>query len=198
MATDDKMLRLFAAVSLPDPVIDRLLLLRRDLSGVRWRERDTFHLTLAFFGELTHEQARDLDELLAEINAAPFEVELEGVGWFGRRDPSAVWAGVASNEPLTRLATACARVGTALGLEPQNRRYRPHVTLGYCHGADIAEIGAYQNALREFRTGSFIVDQFELYSSHRTRGQNRYEEEATYPLWASSDQTVAGANPARQ
>lgn len=182
MATDDNMLRLFAAVSLTDPVIDRLLLLRRDLSGVRWRERDALHLTLAFFGELTHERARDLDNLLAEVKASPLEVELEGVGWFGRRDPSAVWAGVASNEPLTRLARACVRAGAALGLEQQHGRYRPHVTLGYCHGADIAEIGAYQNALRGFRTAPILIEQFELYSSHRTRGQNRYEEEATYPL----------------
>lgn len=175
-------LRLFSAILVPPSLGERLLLLRRDLPGVRWREQESFHITLAFFGEVEHETARELDELLAAHTSPPLSLRLEGIGWFGRKEPTAIWAGVAANEGLNRLAAMCERAARHLGLDMPRRKYSPHVTLGYCAGAELAEIGAYQNAMRDFRTEAFEVQQFELYSSHRTGGQNRYDEEATYPL----------------
>lgn len=175
-------LRLFAAISLPDEVADRLELLQRDIHGTQWREREALHLTLAFYGDVSVPTAKELDELIAQIRLAPFELSLAGVGWFGRKEPTALWADVKPSEPLLKLASRCERAGRSLGLELPSRTYRPHVTLAYCGGTSVQEAAAYQNEMRGFRTEAFTVEQFELYSSHRTRGQNRYDEEATYPL----------------
>ena len=177
-------LRLFAAISIPADVAARLEMLQRDIRGARWRERDALHLTLAFFGDVSVPTARELDELLAQVRQAPFEVALEGVGWFGRKEPTAIWADVAVSEPLIKLAKCCEQAGRSLGLEQPRRPFRPHVTLAYCNGTGLHEAAAFQHEMREFRTETFAVSQFELYSSHRTRGQNRYDEEATYPLLA--------------
>lgn len=176
------LLRLFTAISLPDDVLDRLTTLERDLYGASWRDRDGLHLTLAFYGDLDHAAARELDTELAGVRAAPLTLSLDGIGWFGRKEPTSVWAGVAPNPDLQRLAHACERAGRRLGIDIQPRTYRPHVTLAYCRGTSLTEVGAYQNAMREFRTDAFEVSQFELYSSHQTKSQNRYDEEATYPL----------------
>ncbi len=175
-------LRLFTAVSLPDDIAERLEMLQCDVPGAQWRERDNLHLTLAFFGDVGVPIARELDEQLAEIHASRFEVSLESVGWFGRKAPTALWAGVAENKELRLLARRCEMVGRSLGLDMPRRPYKPHVTLAYCNGASLEAASAFQHAMREFRTEPFSVAQFELYSSRRTRGQNRYEEEATYPL----------------
>ncbi len=176
------LLRLFTAISLPDEVLDRLIMLEGDLYGASWRDRDALHLTLAFYGDLDHAAARELDAELAVIRAAPLTLSLDGIGWFGRREPTAVWAGVAPNAELRQLAHACERAGRRLGIDMPRRPYRPHVTLAYCRGTSLTEVGAYQNGMREFRTEPFEVSQFELYSSHPTKSQNRYDEEATYPL----------------
>ncbi len=176
------LLRLFTAISLPDEVLDRLTMLEGDLYGASWRDRDALHLTLAFYGDLDHAAARELDTELAAIRAAPLTLSLDGIGWFGRREPTAVWAGVAPNAELGQLAHACERAGRRLGIDMPRRPYRPHVTLAYCRGTSLTEVGAYQNEMREFRTEPFEVSQFELYSSHQTKSQNRYDEEATYPL----------------
>lgn len=175
-------LRLFAAIALPEDMLDRLDLLQRDIHGAQWRERDALHLTLTFFGDVSVPVARELDEMIAQIRSAPFDLALEGVGWFGRKEPTALWAGVAPSEPLVKLAHRCERAGRSLGLDLPGRTYRPHVTLAYCAGTSLREAAGYQHEMREFRTEPFTVEQFELYSSHRTRGQNRYDEEATYPL----------------
>lgn len=178
-------LRLFAALSIPDEIADRLLLLRRDIRGARWRDREAYHLTLAFFGEVSHERAAELDNELTLISARPLTLRLEGVGWFGRREPSALWAGVANDAALNRLASDCELAGRRVGIEIPKRAYLPHVTLAYCSGTSLEAAGMFQAALGDFRTESFEVEQFELYSSNRTRGQNRYDEEATYPLMLS-------------
>lgn len=177
-------LRLFAAISIPDDVAARLEILQRDIHGAYWRERDALHLTLAFFGDVSIPVARELDDLLAQLRYAPFDIALDGVGWFGRKEPTAIWADVAESEPLAKLARDCERIGRSLGIELPRRQFRPHVTLAYCNGTSLKEAAAFQHEMRVFRTEPFTVPQFELYSSHRTRGQNRYDEEATYPLWA--------------
>ena len=45
-------LRLFAALSIPDHVAERLLPLMKGIGGANWRPRENLHLTLRFFGEL--------------------------------------------------------------------------------------------------------------------------------------------------
>ena len=169
-------LRLFAALSLPEEVLDRLDMLQRDLPGAAWRERENLHLTLAYFGDVHESAARELDTELASLAHAPFELALQGAGYFGRREPTALWVGVAANPALERLASNIARVARSLGVDIESRTFKPHVTLAYCKGARLQDAATFQHGLAEFRTEPFWVDQFELYSSRRTKAQNRYVE----------------------
>src|SRR5579875_538710 len=126
------MIRLFAALPVPHEIAESLTRRQRGLPGARWRPTDAFHITLRFFGDVSETVAADLDSALAAVSGEPFDVCLQGAGAFGERDHMrAVWAGVGHSEPLRRLAARCETAARRAGLKPENRAYRPHVTLAY-------------------------------------------------------------------
>ena len=176
------MYRLFAALPVPEDLHDGLIDTQTDLPGASWRPAENFHITLRFFGDVTHARARDLDELLAGISCAPFEISLEGMGWFGRREPSAVWARVRENDALRSLSAQCERVARQLGLDPDRRPFTPHVTLAYLHGTSLAAARAWIERHHAYRSGPFWAEGFHLYSSHTGKGPSRYVAEADYVL----------------
>ena len=56
------MLRLFAALAVPDFAAERLVHAQSGLDGARWRPPDSLHVTLRFFGGLDNRQiARQLN-----------------------------------------------------------------------------------------------------------------------------------------
>jgi 2'-5' RNA ligase len=175
-------LRLFLAIPLPEAAIERLITLESDVPGASWRLPEHFHLTLGFFGDINEALARDLDSELGRIVAAPFEIALAGAGSFGGREPNALWAGVDAPPDLARLAAACESAARRLGLPPQAQRFKPHVTLAYCHGTSDVDVAQFLQDASTFRTDRFWVDHFCMYSSRATRAGSRYVEEAVYPL----------------
>ena len=181
------MLRLFAALPVPRDVWGTLEVAQKGLEGASWRPLENFHVTLRFFGELDHRTAAALDEELAAIDAPQIELVAQDVGWFGRREPFSVWAGVsgvteADTDALSRLARRCERAALRIGLPPEARPFRPHITLAYLHHTPLDAVGAYARRLSGFRAGPFWADRFHLYSSQQTRGPTRYLAEADYPL----------------
>jgi 2'-5' RNA ligase len=177
------MYRLFAALPVPEDLWGGLAALQTNLPGASWRPEENFHITLRFFGDLSHSQARDLDELLAEIRCAPFEISMEGAGWFGRREPSAVWARVRENDALRSLSAQCERAARRLGLAPDKRPFNPHVTLAYLHEATLEDTRKWVETHQAYRSDRFTADSFHLYSSHSAKGRpSRYEAEADYVL----------------
>jgi 2'-5' RNA ligase len=175
-------LRLFAAIPIPDEIADRLEPLQRDVHGASWRPRENFHITLRFFGEINEAVARDLDLELARIAEHPFEIRLKGMGSFGGREPTALWAGVEAPEALARLSAGCERAARRVGLAQEKKNFTPHVTLAYCHGTTDHDAAAFQERVGAFATDLFWVDHFVLFSSVQTRRASAYVEEAVYPL----------------
>ncbi|MEQ9504798.1 MAG: RNA 2',3'-cyclic phosphodiesterase [Hyphomonas sp.] len=177
------MLRLFAALPVPPEITRPLLSLQKDLPGASWRPEENFHITLCFFGDLSHSAARDLDELLAEIEAPAFDLAIEGAGWFGRREPTAVWARVRGSDELRGLASACARAARRLGVQLGRDPYTPHITLAYCHGTPLEDARAWSERHQSHRSDTWQAGGFHLYSSHaRSAGASRYVPEADYPF----------------
>lgn len=179
----DKMLRLFAALPIRPDIADHLVPLQKGVSGASWRPPVNFHITLRFFGDIDRHLAYDLDAALGEIEAPQMKLSLAGAGWFGRREPTTLWAGVAYHEPLATLAGACERAARRLGLPAEKRKFQPHVTLAYCHGTLLEEAARFADKNVEFSTPEFWADRFHLYSSHMGRGPSKYVAEADYPLF---------------
>jgi 2'-5' RNA ligase len=177
------MIRLFAAVAIPQDIARGLLGRQQGVDAARWRPPEALHVTLRFFGDLREDVARDLDAELSALAARPFEIVLSGAGSFADGDDiHAVWAGVEESQPLRHLARACETAARRVGLRAETRRYRPHVTLAHMRYPDPAEVGAWIQANNLLKSPGVWVDRFGLYSSHRTKEGSAYRLEADYPL----------------
>lgn len=175
--------RLFAALPVPDTVADRLLPLRSDLFGARWRQREHFHVTLQFFGTVDIEIAEEIASALERVQAPAMELQVEGVGWFGRKEPHLVYARIAENPVLAQLASHCQRVANRLGLKTDAKPFRPHITLAYCNQTPLTDVMAWSEAFQPLRTVPFTADTFHLYESFTgARRQSRYQIQASYRL----------------
>lgn len=176
------MLRLFAALPVPDEIADALTPLQKRLTAASWRPRENFHVTLRFFGDVSRDMAAALDEEIAQIEAPQLPLLVDGTGWFGRREPHNVYARIRPTEALTALAGACERAARRLGLPADKRRFTPHITLAYLHGAPLNAVQAWTETHQELRAGPFTADRFHLYSSHFGKGPSVYREESEYVL----------------
>lgn len=177
------MIRLFAALQIPDDVARDLKRRQQGLPGARWRPPEALHVTLRFFGEMSERKASDLDAELARIAESPLEIVLEGAGAFseGGRQTS-VWAGVAENPALRRLAEKCEAAARRSGLEPDRRTYRPHVTLAYLRRADERRVAAWIQNHNLLKSPPIRITWFGLWSSWLSQDGSRYELEQEYPL----------------
>ena len=177
------MIRLFAALALPPDIGTVLQSRQTGLDGAKWRPIEAFHVTLRFYGEMPEDVARDLDAVLVEVAKPSFEIRLEGAGAFSEGEGvHAVWAGVADNPALNRLAKACEMAGRHVGLKADPRRYRPHVTLAYLRRAAPASVAAWVETHSRLQSPSIAISSFGLYSSRQTHEGSRYHLEAEYPL----------------
>jgi len=178
-------LRVFAALPVPDEIAERVLPLMKGVPGAKWRPRENFHITLAFYGDLDETVIETLDAELGRITHAPFDLRLKGANHFGHDDPHALWLGVEENPSLAGLARRCRRAAHEAGVEMKRRVYTPHLTLAYlAPGSDAGRIAAFERRLNLYTSEAFTADRFHLYSSHgRKSGKpNAYEIEAVYPL----------------
>jgi len=177
------MIRLFAAIAIPEEIGEGLLRRQQGLPGARWRPLDALHITLRFVGEVDERKAEDLDAELATIGGGALTLTLSGVGVFGEGpDIHAVWAGVEEAEPLKRLASRCESAARRVRLPPDRRAWKPHVTLAYLRRTDPARVAAWLTAHNLLQSPPFRVTQFGLYSSWLGHTGSSYRLEATYPL----------------
>ena len=124
--------RLFVALDPPEEVKDALDRLCEGLPGVRWSDPQQFHLTLRFIGEVGQGLFYEIGEALAGVSHPPFELSLKGLGQFPPRGaPHTLWVGV--DDQSGAVATLRRRIERRLGevgVEPERRKFAPHVTLG--------------------------------------------------------------------
>lgn len=179
------MMRLFVGLALPQSLKDRLAPLMAGLPGARWVPPGNLHLTLRFVGEVDEREAALLDEALVTIERAPFELQVAGCGIFAqRRGPEAVWIGVASTPPLVDLQAAVERAAVRAGLAPEEKRFRPHITLARLKDVPPPRLQAFVAGHNLFKD-TVRVEEFTLFSSKLGSGDPIYVEEAVYPLTAA-------------
>jgi len=130
-------MRAFIAVELPDAVHAALedLKGRFRCAGVRasWVKPGNIHLTLRFLGEIDEDQAGRIIDILDSEYACvrPFTLQVCGVGAFpNARRPSVLWVGCEPAEgPLERVQQAAETAARAVGLAPEAKVFRAHLTL---------------------------------------------------------------------
>jgi RNA 2',3'-cyclic 3'-phosphodiesterase len=174
--------RLFVAIALPDPVADELLMMQEGVTGARWSDRENLHLTLRFLGEVDGRDANAVDDALSAIRATKFTLQLKGAGEFGSKMPRALWAGIAPNEALLHLQRKIETALQRIGLDAEQRKFVPHVTLAYLKGAPRERVMDFVVRHALYASAPFEVEEFILYSSHLSPNGSSYVAERSYPL----------------
>ena len=133
-------MRMFVAVELSDAVrrtaadVARQLAARLDPAlRVRWVPFEQMHLTVRFIGHVDDAmEAAVLDALRTPLPIAPFEIALAGAGVFpGSGPPRVFWIGLSQGLPsLQQMHETFNRRLLPLGLEPEDRPFSAHLTLG--------------------------------------------------------------------
>lgn len=161
------MRRLFIALELPETIKDQLLKVRGGLEGAHWQRREQLHLTLSFIGNVDYHQLEDVHTVLEQIRFQPFEVELGGLGLFGKpHRPRLLWTGAKSPKPLEDLHTKLHNALKRAGLPQDERGYLPHVTLARFDGSYSMRADGFVIANQGLHLAPFVVDHFTLFESH--------------------------------
>ena len=134
-------MRLFVAVDLSEDARRQIAVQQQRIAAalggttrsLKWVKAEHAHLTLVFLGSVDDAHVPFVvDAIGRDVERAPFEMILDGVGVFPPRGaPRVLWVGVAAGGPkLSDLQRLMAERVTALGLELEDRPFHPHLTLG--------------------------------------------------------------------
>jgi 2'-5' RNA ligase len=177
--------RLFTGLEVPYDVQLALSLKRGGLVGARWIDPENYHITLRFIGDVDNHVADEVSYELDRLSfSESFRIRLSHLGTFGGDKPRALYAGVENNLVLQRLQAAQERVLQRLGLEPDGRKFVPHVSLARLKGSSAADLAQFMAFAGRFEPIEFAVERFVLYSSRDSVGGGPYRIEETYPLAA--------------
>ncbi len=155
-----EMVRVFVSVGLSDAarqeLVDAVASIRREVpEGIQWASPEGMHLTLKFLGNIPAAGVEALLECVrgVTVGRSPFTLSLDGLGMFpNRRKPRVLWAGVrGSLDDLASLQQLSEDAINGLGYPPEQRPFRPHITLGRPRrsvpDAQLARIGAVVSGL---------------------------------------------------
>lgn len=172
----------------------RIAALRGRLPRARWVDPEILHLTLLFLGETDPDKIPALTSQLAQAFDRPsFSVRVDGGGTFPPHRPARVaWVGIEvwEGEPtaITDLqAAVSAAAMEAVGFEPEERAFTPHVTLARCSDSwprDAAEkfAAAFPGAVG----APFPITRGVLLESKLSPRGPAYREVAAFPLRAAA------------
>jgi 2'-5' RNA ligase len=181
--------RLFTALEIPPQVAQSLSMMRGGLPGARWIDAENYHLTLRFIGDIDDALAHEIAGMLGRVRRSAFEMRLDGLTSFGGRKPRALVATATPIAPLMELQAEHERILQRLGLEPEGRKYTPHVTLARLRDSSSHQVAEYLSARGYYRSAPFEVSRFVLFSSRASVGGGPYVVEADYPLGSTGERS---------
>jgi 2'-5' RNA ligase len=175
--------RLFIAVDLPKAATESLHALSFGIPGAKWVRPEQLHLTVRFIGDVDGGLFHDIRDILAGVARGPFSLQLKGVGCFPPRGaPRVLWVGLEKSEELQRLRREIDTMLLQTGLDPEKRKFSPHITLARLKNSPVQKVMNFLAGNNLFRLDPFQVEDFRLYSSTLTPKGAYHRVERVYPL----------------
>ena len=182
-------MRIFIAVRIPERIREGLSRLQSFLSDeglrqIRWVRASGVHLTLRFCGEISSQTLGLLsDNLTPGAPFPPFESRLGRLGVFPDRGaPRVLFLGLEPAAALLPLSEWVEKRVQAAGLPPENRPFKPHLTLGRFRPGTRSAALPELPILPELDRATIPVGSLTLFRSHLGAQGARYEVLSEYPL----------------
>ncbi len=177
------MIRLFIGIDLPDAIKKDLYSICYGVPRVKWVPEEQLHLTLRFIGEVDGGVFTDIRDSLEDVRMNSFSIKLKGFGHFPpRKNPRVLWAGINPLDSVKILRNRIESVLVKIGLEPERRKFSPHITIARLKDPPISKIAGFLAEHYLFATAAFPVSEFHLYSSILTPKGAIHKVEAIYDL----------------
>jgi len=180
-----EVIRTFVAVEVPAEVKDRarqlIDRLRIGPAKVKWVEPEHMHWTLKFLGDV---HMLETPAVCAAVQRAveplaPFDIEACGAGAFPDfHRPRTVWIGTGEgSEAMVELHDAIDHELSKLGYRGENRRFRPHLTVGRVRQSPegIEQLGQLVRENATFASGLSTVYEVVVFSSQLSNRGPTYE-----------------------
>ncbi|RSM60814.1 RNA 2',3'-cyclic phosphodiesterase [Amycolatopsis sp. WAC 01376] len=162
---------LFSALIPPDGVLDEVAaaLGTPEDEGFRWTTRESWHITLGFYGE---DDADERGERLAGrlAGAGSIDLRLEKAATF----PGVLWLSVAG--------TGLHELATKAGAGNEGRPYVAHLTLARFPRDRPEAASAWVERLAGFTSETWTATEAVLMSSDHEQGSSRYRMIRSYAL----------------
>lgn len=129
--------RLFIALSLSEEIKDFIDIYISEInhcfSGVNWEQKEKFHITLKFLGQVEEERCRlltkNLDKVLKNIQS--FEARIEKLTAFPNfKNPKVLVLKLLKNKQLDQIYNLVDIVYRTNGFPLEKRNFVPHITIG--------------------------------------------------------------------
>jgi RNA 2',3'-cyclic 3'-phosphodiesterase len=179
------MVRLFVAIDLPEDIREQFRDVQEALSTSRARltmvGTESMHITLKFIGEVNGSSLKVICDALGSIKYPAFSMQAGLITPNSNRSPRIIWAEISDNGNSSDLVRLIDGVLSPLGIEPEKRKYHPHVT--------IARIRQFHESVFEMVasvagscSGNIPATKFTLKKSELTPGGPIYTDIITIPL----------------
>jgi 2'-5' RNA ligase len=168
-------MRMFVAIELDDRIKQTLPSVaapakpRREGGSFKPVDPQQAHLTLVFVGEVASPQC---DRIVAAMqqpidDVHPFQMAFGGLGIFPPRGaPRVLWLGVSEGErEVIALQGVVARRLEALGVQPEDRPFHPHLTIGRWRQSRPSDRPLLGGDAWTASTAGMLVDRVTLYES---------------------------------
>lgn len=184
-------MRLFLALEIPDRIknfLSKLIEKKYTIDGISFVQRENFHITLKFLGEVDENLIPAISEKLSLVSKEfyPFSLKISNPGVFpDKSKPRVIWIGTENKDNVKRLVFNIEDSLEKLGFKKEQREFKAHITLARIkntkNGAYIFE--KIQKNFRELLSASyqeaidlyFDVNDFVLMKSILTPKGSIYE-----------------------
>ena len=130
-------------VEIPADVGQSLSMLRGGLPGARWIAPENYHLTLRFIGDIDDALAHEIASLLGGVKRGAFELRSRRPVVVRRPQAARRRGDRGAAQALLDLQAEHERLMQRVGLEPEGRKYTPHVTLARLRDSSSRQVADY-------------------------------------------------------
>jgi len=171
-------MRAFLALTLSQEVVSHLTDIQDQVKLTNrgkgtWSRPENFHMSLAFLGDISRDQADILARLLS-VQAdrfSPFSLTLDKLGYFGFEHESTLWCSVRPDNNLKALVSTVYKAVHDSRIHFESKPFKAHITLG----RKINIMNCQLNSI-EVEPLSFPVDGITLFQSTLTPDGPIYRE----------------------